>query len=376
MAKKKAEKKTVETATGSDLQAGLPLQKLDSDESSFLGQEALKKDTKETVDYEFVIQFSGIDLPGLLLAFTEPLRLLHYNVTNIALASGGGRHTTFITCRLDQMDSDKGRGFNRWKDKEELFDRLNTAVTLCQDNYFESEDRESKDKPEIEINPQDIDDHVEKKGGNKKVKNSFNLHAMFKVKSTPGHLGNIANGLRESYTVTQTFDWHEEEATQTVYMQNRFLKTGSENSPSKERIDGFSRAFFEVSIDCSKQEDQLEKMKDAFKGLKTEFVKIAKKGRDSNSAPVDVEIERFYVKFDDSYSNPLLRGYVFDGDTVWNDEAIQHRLLQEEIDDLTKQLSSLREHELKPLLVKNARIAVEKLQNNAVAYQETESAST
>lgn len=318
------------------------------------------------VNYEFVIQFSGIDMPGLLRAFTSPLKEKGYNVSNISLASGHQRHNTFITCNLHQSSMNKAEhGVNRWKDRWELWKALSDEVGKCQKDHFAKEKIEPTLDPVIEITARDRSNRTNVEDW------SFNLHVIFKVQSTPGHLGKISESLSESYSVTQTFDWPDEAGVQTVYMQNQYLQPPQENDEHK--LSRVSREFLELA-----RNGDMNKMSEKFSELRKEFEETLSQTDDSGKPKFKAEVERIYVKFDNIDSGLVgnlkkgiddCKGQVYDG-TLWDKKNRNHKKPEvNQIDNLVQQIEGLKDKNLNPILLQRVSNAIEALKKDSETFK-------
>ncbi|NOY42352.1 MAG: hypothetical protein GXP26_11015 [Planctomycetes bacterium] len=229
--------------------------------------------------YEFVIQFSGEDLPGLLQTFTKPLSDKNYDITNISLASGGGLQTTFITCR--QCNPTNGQGFNRWEDQVALEETLDQTVEEWQKNYFENKDEVPPEKPKITVRSQYVlNDH----------NTTFLVYLKFESKNGPGQLQEIANKLKDNFTVSQTFYWADEDkqTNPIVYMQCRYIgETG------KETDKGLREAAQEFHAESKAGNGDETAMDKPFQALRKAFKKHLKGC---------ASIKDFRIKFDANHT--------------------------------------------------------------------------
>ncbi len=267
-------------------------------------------ESRYRASYEFVIQFSGEDIPGLLQAFTEPLSKKNYNITNISLASSGGLQTTFITCR--QHTQVEGQGVNRWEDQVKLEKILDETVKACQSKYFKEKDEVSPEKPKIIIRSQGIlNDH------NK----TFLVYLRFKANKKPGQLHVIANELKDDFTVSQAFYWsdekaisqgQEEEQKQTVCMQCRYIyHDAQEEDREGDSLRKAAKTFHESSTTV--EDINSTTLKKKFGVLEKSFKEKLEEAFIEESSNYS-EIETFHIKFDENHRNEKLRGHVYNGD--------------------------------------------------------------
>lgn len=141
--------------------------------------------------FKFVIQFKGTDLPGLLYTFTDPMKE-HYNISDISLATGGTKHTTFLTCTM----TDRINENNRWRARNDLEKALKEIVKRKYSDWH---------KANNEIGPDDFD-VVVTIADEPQSAPPFLVHLSVVVLHEPGAINRIAGLFQESFTIRDTSD--------------------------------------------------------------------------------------------------------------------------------------------------------------------------
>jgi predicted amino acid-binding ACT domain protein len=147
-------------------------------------------------EHQFVIQFSGTDIPGLLHTFSQPLWDLGYNISDISLATGGTVHTTFLTCKVDPT---MGRQIkrNRWDAKREIYQALKKAVDEWHKSYYDHKNlSEPEDRPDVRVAFAGPEGRIA----------SFQIDLEIDVKHIPGVVVNLADMIKGAFTINTTFD--------------------------------------------------------------------------------------------------------------------------------------------------------------------------
>ncbi len=118
---------------------------------------------------QYIIHYSGRDIPGLLYASTQFLYTRHLNIIDISMATGGDRHTTFLTCERrtpvgtepiaesprvgasSEGDPALGAAPNSFRERQEIKVGLEETLSELYKDYCEKHDEVEDKSPCVDV---------------------------------------------------------------------------------------------------------------------------------------------------------------------------------------------------------------------------------
>lgn len=154
----------------------------------------------------FVIQFSGKDIPGLLYTWSKALCDLDYNITDISLATGASKHTTFLRCQIEKKGdrqneakaegADAGQSDNPHRERLKIQKRLEQTVReRYKEHNRQLELAVPEDEPTIEVGFDQPEDREQ----------SFQVYLAVVFEDRKGAVSNLTDMLRGAYTINSAF---------------------------------------------------------------------------------------------------------------------------------------------------------------------------